>query len=83
MTDPDALALRAMIAKYGLRSVIVEVTQVTTTYAERDTRYYPVRLHLGRLWKALRVVDHGFLPAERDRAGKFIKQELRSQTADD
>ena len=72
MTDPDALTLRALIAKYGLRSVIVEVIQIATTYAERDTRYYPVRLHLGKLREALRVIDHGFLPENRrDRAGRF------------
>ena len=60
MTDPDALALRALVAKYGLRVVIHEVTRITAAYVEISPRYAPARAGGGKMWYALRFVGKGF-----------------------
>ena len=61
MTDPDALALRALVAKYGLRAVVREVTRITAAYAAMSPKYHPARAALGKLWYAMRLASERHL----------------------
>lgn len=58
MTDPDALVIRALVVKYGLRAVVREVTQIIAAYAGQSPKYHPAKAALGRLWYAMRLVGH-------------------------